>query len=86
MQLREERLIIVLRQTNLFGGRWSKLIEQTIVWVKFIHIEQENYLFSLCTEGGMLIIAGSTKNRYVHNRTEGFPCRTWYLHSQKACK
>ena len=24
----------------------------------------------------MLIIADSTKNSYVYNRTEGFPCRT----------
>ena len=37
------------------------------------HIEKENYLFSLCIEGGMLITADGTKNRYVHNRTEGFP-------------
>ena len=26
----------------------------------------------------MLIIANSTKNRYVHNRTEGFSCKTWF--------
>ena len=43
------------------------------------HIEQENYLFTLYIEGGMLIIADSTKNSYVvDNRTEGFPCRTWF--------
>ena len=42
------------------------------------HTKQENYLFWLCIEGGMLIIADSTENRYVHNRTEGFPCRTWF--------
>ena len=24
------------------------------------------------------MIADSTKNRYVHNRTEGFPCSTWF--------
>ena len=36
------------------------------------HIEQENCLFTLCIEGGMLIIAGSTKNKNVYNRTEGF--------------
>ena len=37
------------------------------------HIEQENCLFSLCIEGGMLLIADSTKNNNVYNRTEGFP-------------
>ena len=26
----------------------------------------------------MLIIADSTKNRYLHNRTEGFLCSTWF--------
>ena len=36
-------------------------------------MEQETYLFSLCIEGGMLIIADNTKNKYVYNRTEGFP-------------
>ena len=35
------------------------------------HIEQKNHLFSLCIDGGMLIIADSTKNNYVHNRTVG---------------
>ena len=25
----------------------------------------------------MLIIADSTKNSYIHNRTEGFPSGTW---------
>ena len=38
-----------------------------------LHIEQKNYLFSLCNEGEMLIIADSTKNKHVYNRTEGFP-------------
>ena len=38
-------------------------------------MEQGNYLFSLFIEGEMLNIA----DRYVHNRTEEFPCRTWFF-------
>ena len=41
-----------------------------------LHIEQENYLFWLCIEGGMLIIAHSTKNMYVPNLIDVFPCGT----------
>ena len=36
------------------------------------HIEQENRLFWLCIEGGILIIADSTKNKYLYNCTEEF--------------
>ena len=39
---------------------------------RFLIIEHKNYLFSLCIEGGMLIIADSTENNYVYNCTEGF--------------
>ena len=35
-------------------------------------MEEENDLFSLCIKDGTLKIGDSTKNRYVHNRTEQF--------------
>ena len=50
----------------------SNLIDLQMFILRW-HIEQENCLFSLCIEGGMLIIADSTKNKHVYNRTEGFP-------------
>ena len=33
-------------------------------------MEEENDLFSLCTKNGTLKFGDSTKNKYVHNRTE----------------
>ena len=35
-----------------------------------LYMEEENDLFSLCIKDGTLKIGDSTKNRYVHNRTE----------------
>ena len=43
-------------------------------------MEEENDLFSLCIKDGTLKIGDSTKNRYVHNRTERFSF------SGKSCK
>ena len=37
-----------------------------------LYMEEENDLFSLCIKDGTLKIGDSTKNRYVHNRTERF--------------
>ena len=39
---------------------------------KQVNIEEENDLFLLCIKDGTLKIGDSTKNRYVHNRTERF--------------
>ena len=50
----------------------NNLIDLQMFILKW-HIEQVNYLFSLCIEGGMLIIADSTENKYLCNCTEGFP-------------
>ena len=35
-------------------------------------MEEENDLFSLCINDGILKIGDITKNGYVHNRTERF--------------
>ena len=40
-------------------------------------MEEENDLFSLCIKDGTLKIGRSTKNRYVHNRTERFSFSSW---------
>ena len=37
-----------------------------------LYIKEENDLFSLCIKDGTLKIGHTTKNRYVHNRTERF--------------
>ena len=41
-------------------------------------IEEKNDLFLRCIQDGVLIIEDSTKNRYVHGRTERVCFRAWF--------
>ena len=43
-----------------------------------LRLHKEDSFFSLCIKGGVLKIEHNTKNRYVHNHTEGFPFGSWF--------